>query len=258
MNMELKRLNIENILPGMQNVDIIGMVTKISKKAFATEKAKGNLANVTISDGTGSIRMVLWNDEIKIIDDVMEGDTITVSGYVRQGLFGSELRLGKFGKIEKSTERISRRSSITELREGQKKEIRATLVQVFESSPFYEICKECGATLKEEGENFVCVKHGTVEPSFALRVSGVLDDGNSSIRFVAFKDGAEKILGMGPKGAQDIVLRKGLPALFANVKLGEYVFEGNVKQNKLFDRLEINLQKIKDVNVDEEIAMMIK
>jgi len=255
--MELKRLNIESILPGMQNVDIIGSVTKISKKAFATEKAKGNIANVTISDGTGSIRMVLWNDEIKCVDDILEGDTVLVSGYVRQGIFGPELRLGKGGKIEKSSERINKRSSIADLKEGQRKEIRATLVQVFESSPFYEVCGQCGVSLKEEGDNFICPKHGNVQPSFALRVSGILDDGNASMRFVSFKEGAEKILGMGPKGAQDIVLRKGLPALFSNAKLGEYVFEGNVKRSRIFDRLEFSINKIKDVNVDEEIAMLV-
>ncbi|MFH1630664.1 MAG: OB-fold nucleic acid binding domain-containing protein [Candidatus Aenigmatarchaeota archaeon] len=256
--MELKRLDIESLLPGMQNVDIIGMIIRMSKKDFATEKAKGSLANVTVSDNTGSIRLVLWNDEIKYIDDFMEGDVVAISGYIRQGIFGPELRLGKFGKIEKSSERVNRRSSIVDLREGQRKEIRATLVQVFESSPFYEVCKECGTSLKEDGENFVCPKHGNVEPSFALRVGGIIDDGTSSLRFIAFTENAEKILGMGPKGAQDIVLRKGMPALFSNAKLGEYVFEGNVRRNKLFDRLEFSIQDIKEVNVDEEIEMMIE
>ena len=62
-----ERLDIANIIPGMQNVDVIGKITRISPiREFSTEKAKGRVANVTIADTTSSVRISLWNDGVEI------------------------------------------------------------------------------------------------------------------------------------------------------------------------------------------------
>jgi len=255
--MDLKRLNIESLIPGMQNVDIIGVVSKISKKNFSTEKGSGRIGNVIISDATGSIRLVLWNDEIEVLGDLQEGEIIRFMGYVRQGIFGPELRLGRFGKIERSGERVSRRSRISDLKEGEKKEIRAALVQLFESNPFYEICPQCGISLKEEGDIYKCINHGQQDPAYALHISGILDDGSDNIRCTLFKEQAEKILGVNANAAKDIVLRKGMAALFARAKFGEYVFEGQIRRNKFFDRLEFIANSVKEVDVKDEISALL-
>jgi len=254
----IKKLNIENLIPGMQNVDIVGRISRISKRDFLTEKGSGKLASVSISDETGTTRLVLWDNEIGRLDELKEGDVIAVSGYVRQGLFGSELRLGRYGKIEKSEERISRRARITDLREGQLKEIRAAIVQLFESNPFYEVCPKCRLSVKEDGENYTCVTHGQVTPAYALHISGILDDGTDNIRCVMFKEQAETILGLSVEEAKDIVLRKGTPVIFQHARLGEYVFDGQVRRNKFFDRLEFIINKIRDVNVMEEIELLVE
>jgi replication factor A1 len=254
----IKKLNIENLIPGMQNVDIVGRIAKITMRDFETDKAKGRLANISVSDETGTIRVVLWNEEIAKLGALEEGDVVAVSGYVRPGLFGSELRLGKHGKIEKSDERISRRTKISELAEGQRKEIRAAIVQIFESNPFYEVCPKCRLSLKEDGENYVCAAHGQVDPAYALHISGILDDGTDNIRCVMFKEQAEKILGLSVEEAKDIALRKGTPVIFQRAKLGEYVFEGQVRRNRFFDRLEFIINKIRDVDVMEEIEILME
>ncbi len=255
--MELQRINIDNLIPGMQNVDIIGVAGRISKREFSTDKAEGKVANIVLNDDTGSIRLVLWNDEIEHVAGLQEGDLLRVVGYVRQGLFGSELRLGRFGKIDKQG-RASRRTTIAELKEGQKKEVRAAIVQLFESNPFYEICPTCGLTVKEDKDNYVCITHGQVDPAYALHISGILDDGTENIRCVMFKQQAETILGMNAERAKDIVLRKGMPALFASARLGEYIFEGQIRRNKLFDRLEFIVNKILLVDVTKEIESFLE
>lgn len=254
----IKKLNIENLVPGMQNVDIVGRISKISKRDFTTDKGSGRLASVSISDETGTIRLVMWDNEIEKIKDLREGDVVAVSGYVRQGLFGNELRLGRYGKIEKSTERITRRARICDLVEGQRKEIRAAVVQLFESNPFYEVCPKCGISLKEDGEAYVCVTHGQVDPAYALHISGILDDGTDNIRCVMFKEQAEKLLGLSVEEAKDIVLRKGTPVIFQHARLSEYVFEGQVRRNKFFDRLEFIINKIRDVDIKEEIELLME
>ncbi|MBI5060906.1 MAG: hypothetical protein HZB67_01185 [Candidatus Aenigmarchaeota archaeon] len=252
----MKRLNIQNLIPGMQNVDVLGRITRINEREFTTERGSGKVANVTISDESGSIRVVLWGNEIEKISGLSEGDVVLVSGFVKEGMYGPELRLSSRGKIEKSDERISQRINISELREGQRKEIRASVLQLFESNPFYEVCPSCGFSVKEEGDSYVCSTHGKVEPAYALHISGIIDDGTDNIRFVMFKEQAEKILGLSVNAAKDIALRKGTPAIFQHAKLGEYIFEGQVRRNKFFDRLEFIVNKVGDVNIKEEIALL--
>lgn len=256
--MELKRLNIANLIPGMQNVDVVGAATSISRKDYSTAKGSGTLCSIVLADQSGSIRLTLWNDEIDRAGEIHEGDILKVTGYIRQGMYGPELRLGRFGKLEKLSSRGARRARIGTLQEGQKKEIRATLVQVFESNPFYEICPQCGVSVKEEGDEYRCISHGIVQPNYALRVSGILDDGEACIRFVAFKETAEKLLGMDAGMAKDLVLRKGVPALFAQAKLGEYVFRGAVRRNKLFDRPELIIDSVSPMDVKEEIKLLLE
>ena len=79
-----------------------------------------------------------------------QGDSIRVTGFVKQGPFGAEIRVGRFGKLERYGDGIRKRININELAEEGTYEIRAALVQIFESSPFYEICSKCGLTLKED------------------------------------------------------------------------------------------------------------
>src|SRR3989338_10605546 len=46
-----ERLDIAHIIPGMQNVDIIGKIMKMSPvREFSTEKGSGRGANMTIAD----------------------------------------------------------------------------------------------------------------------------------------------------------------------------------------------------------------
>ncbi|MDP2717689.1 MAG: SOSS complex subunit B family protein, partial [Candidatus Micrarchaeota archaeon] len=56
------------------------------------------VANVTIQDDTGTITLVLWNDNI---ERVKEGAKIKIeNGYVNTWQDKSQLTLGKFGKMD--------------------------------------------------------------------------------------------------------------------------------------------------------------
>jgi len=261
-----ERLNIASIIPGMQNVDIIGRMTRIAKKDFETEKAKGRLANVFLSDETGTARLVLWNDEIEKLDDLSEGDVVHIRGFVKEGLLGPEIRIGRYGSIVKSDEQITavtagrryERSSIADLNEGDANEVKACLVHVFESNPFYEVCPQCNGRVKEE-TNYKCDEHGNVEPAHALVVSGIIDDGTENMRFVSFGENAEKILGMKTGEARKAFMKKmDKKVIFENVQLGrELLFDGVVRRNKLYDRLEFILNNIKSVDVKKEIERLL-
>ena len=259
-----QKLNIESIIPGMQNVDVIGKIMKISPvREFKTEKAQGRVANLTVADETGSARISLWNDEIEKLQEFKEGEVIRIKGYVKEdNMGGPEIRLGRYGMLAKSDEivksvvsrRHTERTTISELREGQFKELRAAIVQAFEGNVFYEICPECKARLKEETE-YKCEEHGEVQPEYGIIISGIIDDGSGNIRAVFFNEQAEKLLGMTKMDAKKLFDRKKkLSAVIENVTVGkDFLLAGKVRRNSFFDRLEFVVNDVKDVDIKKEI-----
>lgn len=269
-----ERLNIENVIPGMQNVNITGKIARISPvREFKTEKAEGRVANITISDRTGSVRMSLWNDEIEKLTGLAAGDIVNIRGYVKSGYMEQpEIRLGRKGDIIKieseefddvlvsTYQRTAERSAISELRENMYRSVRAPILQVFESNIFYEVCPECKKRLKEGDEGWLCAEHGAVEPEYNIVVSGIIDDGTASLRAVFFTDAAEKLLGITKIEAKKLFDRKKkLEAVLSLVPLGkDFVFEGRVRHNDVFDRLEFIVNNVKDVDIKKEIEMMME
>lgn len=267
-----ERLDIAHVIPGMQNVDVIGKITKISPvREFATERAKGKVANMTIADATGSVRISFWNDEIESLAGLEVNDVVRVRGYVKEDNLGNpEIRLGRYGAISRSDEEITNvkeirraaeRSAIAQLTEGSYKEIRAPLLQIFESNIFYERCLECRRRIKlDESENFVCEDHGIIEnPDYGMVISGIADDGTESIRIKFFNEQAEKLLGMTTKEAKKLFDRKKkLEAVLSLVPLGkEFIFNGRTSRNQFFDRLEFMVSDVREVDVRQEIETML-
>ncbi len=254
--MELAKLKIGNLIPGMQNIDIEANIVRISRRSFKKDTNEGQLCTVLLGDETGTMRLVLWNNDVERAKDFREGDILRVNGFVKQGPYGPEIRIGSSGLLERRSALSRKRASITELVEEGNYEIRAGLLHIFESSPFYEICSKCGGSLKEDENSYICKKDGSVEPKYAMRMTGIIDDGTGSIRFVMFKESVESILGMNVDQAKDVVLRKGVGELFKKARFGEYVFSGKLKKNHFFDRFEFVVNKIRPVNIEEEITLL--
>jgi len=258
-----QKLNIESIMPGMQNVDITGKIMKISPvREFKTEKAEGRVANLLIADETGSARISLWNDEIGKIEELKEGEVIRIKGYVKENNMGSaEIRLGRYGLIAKSDDVIQKtkmrdaeRGKISELREGQSRELRAAIVQVFEGNVFYEICPECKTRLKED-QDYKCSEHGEVQPDYGLILSCIIDDGTGNIRAVFFNEQAEKLMGMTKANAKKLFDRKKkIEAVLETVQTGkDLIITGKVRRNNFFDRLEFVVSDVREAESRKEI-----
>jgi hypothetical protein len=242
----------------MQNISITGTAKRMQKRRYKSKNGSGEFVSILVSDSTATINLTLWGKELQKLGDIKESDFIRVQGYVRQGLLGPELRLGNFGKIEKMKEQPSNRAVIASLQEGQKVELRASILQIFESNPFYEVCPKCNISLKESNSEYTCLAHGKVEPIYTLRISGVIDDGSAPIRAVFFKDQAEKILGISAKEAQEIVLHKGISGLLSQARFREWIFEGRIKQNKLFGNKEMIVSSIKELDILKEADYLLQ
>ncbi len=264
----MHKLDVKNIVPGMRNTEITARIFRVfPTREFERNGSKGRVANVVLWDPTGTIRMSLWNDEIKILDGLKEGDVVKVVGYSKEDNRGdSELRLGNRGKIEKADVDFppmieapaeQKGGNIGQLREGTTTNIRGALVQMFESDPFYEICPQCGIRVRANDNKFFCDEHQYVTPDYSMVLSGVIDDGTMSMRAVFFRDVAQKLLGVDVQTALSLArerMNRTAPITEKAPKIlgRELSFFGRVKRNQMFDRLEFIVSDINEINVIEE------
>lgn len=91
-------MNINELKPGTGSVSIEAEVVSMdSEREINKYGRKLRVANATIKDDSGSITLVLWNDQI---DSVKAGAKIKIeNGYVNEWQGAAQLTLGKFGKL---------------------------------------------------------------------------------------------------------------------------------------------------------------
>ncbi len=91
-------MNISELKPGTGSVNIEAEVVSIdSEREINKYGRKLRVANATIKDESGSITLVLWNEQI---DTVKAGAKIKIeNGYVNEWQGAPQLTLGKFGKL---------------------------------------------------------------------------------------------------------------------------------------------------------------
>jgi ssDNA-binding replication factor A large subunit len=269
-----RKLDMANIIPGMKNVNTFGRVFKVSdivEFGKGTERP-GKVVNLYIGDGTGSVRLPLWNDQVKLVEDelIKIGDVVQiVNGFARTNIFGDiEISLGRYGSIKAVEEELElptveelnqrlfgsspKEAKIKDIASGSY-QIKGTIVHVFKGGLFYT-CPLCGGSLKDG----ICGDHGKVEPTPALVLSCILDDSSSDLRAVFFRELAEKLLGK--SAAQFLKLseeeREGL--IFERLLGRELTLSGRVKKNRLFDRLEMIVDEFKDLNILEESDRLVR
>ena len=92
-------LQIKELRVGMKNVNLKAKVVEISKPKFVVTKFgnHASVANAIVTDGTGEIKLCLWNEQI---ESVSTGDTIQIEN-ARISAFKNErqMRIGKNGVL---------------------------------------------------------------------------------------------------------------------------------------------------------------
>jgi len=265
-----RRLEVRNIVPGIRSLNLsVRVVNIFEPKEFETKGRKGKVASVILGDSSGTIRMSLWDDQTEIVEKLEPGMAVEIFGaYTREdGIGRAEVRLSKKGgvKILKDSDippvediersyKTEKRKTISDLKEGEFTELRAALVQLFETNIFFDICPECGRGVKEEKDGFKCGEHGKVKPKKAIVLSGVIDDGTGNIRSVFFRDNALRLINM----SMEDILSKG-DSIFDEVDIlgKEFLISGRVRRNKMFGRLEFVANDVKEVNVIDEANKII-
>ena len=93
-----------DIKPEKMSACFVGKVTQFSdiNEFVRDDETVGRVANLTLSDETGSIRVAIWDEYTDLVKtgDIKIGNTLKVSGYVKEGYSGTEVNVGKNGGIE--------------------------------------------------------------------------------------------------------------------------------------------------------------
>ena len=259
VSFENETLKIDELLPGMRSVNVVGkVITLFPVRSFKTKRGdESKVANMWIADDSSNIKVVLWDTHhVQLIEagEIKEGTVVDIKNAAMRE---SELHLGNFSEIKPSsesfenvvTERVLREKNISDFKKGENVSTRAFIVQAFEPR-FFNVCPECGKKVTSEGDTFVCLQHEKVMPEKRAVSSIVLDDGTESIRAVLFHEVLNK-LGITEFNDPDALLRQ------KEAILGkEMIFSGNVRNNAFFNTPEFIVNDIKDINLDELIISL--
>ena len=253
----------------MRDLTTVGkVVRKFEVREFQKKDKIGKVCSLILGDETGTIRVVLWNDQVEQVTDLKEEDVVMVKGaYVRENSNNKEIHLGQTGEliINPDGEKVAEvrqtfsfeRKKIGELVGGEENtEIMGTIVQIFDPR-FFHTCPRCRARANETDSGFSCSEHGQVEAVTGYVMNLVLDDGTGTIRTVFWKNQINHLLG---KEETELIAYKDDLAKFESVKtdlLGEqYKLRGKVKKNDMFERIEFSVQFVEKASPEEEVSRL--
>ncbi|MBY9007569.1 MAG: DUF2240 family protein [Candidatus Lokiarchaeota archaeon] len=97
-------INISDITSNMRNIILVGRIKEILRIHTFDKKdgSTGKVGSFLLSDSSGDIRVVIWDDKTEILeDDHFKIDELVklVNGYAKEGKYGIEVHIGNLGKI---------------------------------------------------------------------------------------------------------------------------------------------------------------
>ncbi len=92
-------MKISELKPKQGSVELTAEVVTVGEvRTFNKFGKEGKVADAVIKDGSGQVRLSLWNEQA---DRVKAGDTITIkNGYVNEWQGELQLTTGRMGTIE--------------------------------------------------------------------------------------------------------------------------------------------------------------
>lgn len=270
---EKRALKIKNMVNGMNNVGFKARIIQITDIRTFKRKdgSQGKVCNLLLTDGTGEIRIPLWDKQSEKIEngDFGEGDIIEVkNASINENTFGGiEARLSKISRIKKLENdkslptqpvgEISRKIFIKDAKEGIH-EIKGSIVHVFNANPFFQTCPECRKTLEKIEDKYKCPEHGDIKnPENNMIISGIIDDGTGSMRTVFFRDQAKEISREDSSMLLNMSQDEAIDLIKENVLGNEFVLKGRIKKNKIFDTLELIVNEVEEIDVEKETKKLI-
>ncbi len=224
---------LSELASGMQGVDVaVKVLRSYEPREFTRDDGStGKVANLLVADETKSVRVVLWDDDVGLVEkgELKEGDVILIKkGYVRERLEEFELHVGRYGKVVLNPPNVTldevveaeysraRRTKIEGLVPDVKAEVRGALMRIYDNPTVYE---------KDGEKRFV--------------VNGVVDDGTGRLHCAFFNKMGELLL-----NTTINALVEGDPFTIVHdrereLEGREVRVAGNVRQNETTGRIEL-------------------
>jgi len=253
INFDNVQFKIDELLPGMRKVNLVGKVIRLFPvREFTTKKGEASkVCNMILADETSNIKTVLWDtNHISLIEDgkVKEGSSVKIgSGSMR----GGELHLGSFSEFEVSgeelgevkTERVMKEKNVVDFVVGDSVKTRSFIVQAFEPR-FFNVCIECKKKVVSGEEGFICQEHGKTTAERRALINVVIDDGSENIRAVVFNDHLPDL------GITEFDDQEKLSYQREDLLGKEMFFSGSVRMNSYFNNPEFIIDGIEAMNVE--------
>lgn len=255
----------------MSNVSLTGKIVSMNNIiSYNKNGREGKVASFMIGDETGTVRGVFWDkNHIEKIENgkINVGTVLKLKNcYVKSNNGYKEVHLGNRGDVEISPNGVNievndkpsfefNKKKIIELQENDNGVgVVGTIVQAFEPN-FYEACKLCGKKLVD-GE---CREHGKSDNELVPIINIILDDSTDTIRCVAFRRQAEELTGL---DLGELIKLRENPGDFEKVRedlLGkQLMLIGRISKNAFFDRKEMMIQRVEEVDPDGLLKEMEK
>lgn len=260
-------ISIDEVEEDEMDKIIIGRVIEIfDVRTFERDDGEGQVKNIEIADDTGSVVVVLWNDDankefelgqaIKLqnprfrYNDRNNRVEANVSGATTI-LEPSESELEKLPSYEELMEIIFVPKSIESLLEDDTNvHITAQIKEVSSEKTILVKCPNCRASVEDSGDEFSCDNCGHVfdEPSYTLMIPTRIEDDTGEIQATFFDNLAEELIGMDKEKVVSL-MEDGLGIedkledlvgytieIIANVSLDEYAETNRLNPKKLLKK----------------------
>ena len=93
---------IGDLKEGMSSVNVAALATQVGETRgfIRRDGTEGRVVSVLLEDGTGTVRLSLWDDDVDLTANIKSGSIIVVeNGYTRAGFQGIDLNAGRNGRV---------------------------------------------------------------------------------------------------------------------------------------------------------------
>ena len=131
----LDTYRVEDLSLGASDVDLVGKVLDAdSVRTFSRDDgSEGRVANLTVGDETGRVRVTLWDDKADLAEEFDAGEVVEIGdGYVRERDGDLELHVGDRGAVERvdeDVEYVPETTDIADLEIGQTVDVAGGVIE---------------------------------------------------------------------------------------------------------------------------------
>ncbi len=239
---------VSEINSEISHIDISGIIIKkFDSRQITLKNSKSYVMNIIIGDETGRINVVIWdiNKQKLITEKAKEGDKIViVNGYSRKNKLNDmyEINVGSLSaiSIEKNQENQNKDDFVhidQIIEENKAYKTKGFITRLFTNNTFIVRCEICKKRVIDK-----CDIHGDKALSKTLFLSGILDDGVSSIRVTFFDKVATKLLSLSDK--QD------LNDKINDISFGIYQIEATGVSNLFNQQMSLTIKDLNQIDYD--------